>query len=144
MNPDKVKAVAHWKEPTTVKSVRSFLGFASYYRLFIKNFVEISRPLTNLTRKNTKFNWDQNCNDAFQLIEKLFTQRLVLATFNPEFDTQLEPDASGWVMGGTLIQRDRVANVWKPATFYSAKYLPAECNYDIHDKELLAVIKCIK
>ena len=68
----------------------------------------------------------------------------MLATYNPDLDTQVEPDSSGWAVGGTLTQRDPVTGAWKPVAFFSSKHLPAECNYDIHDKELLAVIKCIK
>lgn len=144
MDPDKVKAIAEWKAPTTVKSVRSFLGFANYYRLFIKDFAKLSKPLTNLTRKNNPFEWNQECEDAFQEIKLRFTQEPVLTTFNPDRDTQLEPDSSGWAVGGALTQLDPVTKVWKPVAFFSAKHLPAECNYDIHDKELLAVIKCVK
>lgn len=144
MDPEKVKAIAEWKEPTTVKAIRSFLGFANYYRLFIKDFAKLSRPLTNLTRKGIKFNWSQECDNSFQKIKQAFTEQPILATFDPELETQLEPDASGWASGGTLTQFDPVTKVWKPVAFFSAKHLPAECNYDIHDKELLAIVKCVK
>lgn len=127
MDPNKVQAIAEWKSPSTVKAVRSFLGFAN-----------------NLTRKNTIFVWDQECESAFQAIKEKFTEHAVLATFNPELETRLEPDSSGWAVGGTLAQQDPVSEIWRPVAFFSAKHLPAECNYDIHDKELLAIIKCVK
>lgn len=57
MDPEKVEAISNWKSPTNVRAVRSFLGFANYYRLFIKDFAQLSQPLTNLTRKNIKFTW---------------------------------------------------------------------------------------
>lgn len=144
MDPCKVKTIAEWKYPTTVKAVRSFLSFANYYRLFIKDFAKLSQPLTNMTRKKTKFIWNQECETAFQFIKKKFTENPILSTFNPDLETQLAPDSSGWAVGGTLTQRDPISNVWKPVAFFSAKHLPAECNYDIHDKELLAIIKCVK
>ena len=144
MDPEKVNTIREWKAPTSVKSVRSFLGFANYYRMFIKDFALLAKPLTNLTRKNKSFDWDHECESSFQKLKELFVKEPVLATFNPEYDTQIEPDSSGWAIGGTLTQLDPVLKVWKPVAFFSAKHLPAECNYDIHDKELLAIIKCIK
>lgn len=144
MDPSKVQAISDWKSPSSVKAVRSFLGFANYYRLFIKSFAQIARPLTNLTRKDQPFLWDQECENAFQKLKNSFQKEPVLATYNPDLETQLEPDSSGWAVGGALTQQDPVAKVWKPVAFFSAKHLPAECNYDIHDKELLAIIKCVK
>ena len=97
-----------------------------------------------MTRKDQKFNWNNDCESAFQHLKQLFKEEPILATFNPELETQLEPDSSGWAVGGVLTQKDPVTNLWRPVAYYSAKHLPAECNYDIHDKELLAIIKCIK
>lgn len=144
MDPEKVNAIKEWKSPTSVKSVRSFLGFANYYRLFIKDFALLAKPLTNLTKKNKQFDWSKECEEAFQELKRMFIKEPILATFNPEFDTQLEPDSSGWAVGGALTQLDPILKIWRPVAFFSAKHLPAECNYDIHDKELLAIIKCIK
>lgn len=144
MDPAKVQAISEWKSPTNVKSVRSFLGFANYYRLFIKDFAILAQPLTNLTRKNQKFVWDEACEAAFQHLKQLFKEEPVLATYDPDLETRLEPDSSGWAVGGVLSQKDPVTHLWRPVAYYSAKHLPAECNYDIHDKELLAIIKCIK
>ena len=144
MDPDKVKAITNWEPPVTVKGVRSFLGFANYYRLFIKGFAGLAKPLTDLTKKGEKFIWTQECQQAFTQLKTCFQKEPVLATFNPELETQLEPDSSGWAVGGALTQLDPTLQIWKPVAFYSAKHLPAECNYDIHDKELLAIVKCIK
>ena len=144
MDPDKVNAIKEWEKPTSVKSVRSFLGFANYYRMFIKDFAMLAQPLTNLTRKNKPFEWSHECELSFKRLKELFVKEPILATFNPEYDTQIEPDASGWAVGGVLTQLDPFIKAWRPVAFFSAKHLPAECNYDIHDKELLAIIKCIK
>lgn len=144
MDPAKIKAIADWNPPTNVKSVRTFSGFANYYRLFIKDFAMLSRPLTNLAKKDIKFEWTSKCEEAFQQIKKKFIEEPILAKFNPELETQLEPDSSGWAVGGTLSQRDSISGLWRPVAFFSTKHLPAEFDYDIHDKELLAVIKCVK
>lgn len=144
MDPDKVKAIVEWLPPTSVKGVRSFLGFANYYRIFIKDYASISKPLTDLTKKDNKFLWTEACQLAFEQLKKMFQEEPILATFNPDLDTQLEADSSGWATGGVLTQLDPVLQAWRPVAFFSAKHLPAECNYDIHDKELLAIVKCVK
>ena len=61
MDPQKVAAVEKWEQPRTVTEVRSFLGLAGYYRRFVKDFSVIALPLTRLTRKDVKFEWDDNC-----------------------------------------------------------------------------------
>ena len=77
-------------------------------------------------------------------LKQRFTDGPVLATYDPERDTRLEPDASGWAVGGVLSQFDTSLQIWRPVAFFSTKHSPAESNYDIHDKELLAIIKCVK
>ena len=73
-HPDKVSSVKEWKVPECMTVVRSFLGFASYYRRFIPEFAAIAMPLTRLTRKHSRFKWDSKCQEAFELlIEKLAT-----------------------------------------------------------------------
>ena len=69
-NPEKVRAIQTLDAPTTVKGVRSYLGLAGYYRNFIPKFSSISRPLTKLTRKNTRFYWDDDCQEALTISRK--------------------------------------------------------------------------
>ena len=142
MDPEKTAAIRNWKAPTTVKGVRSFLGFANYYRIFIRDYSTIAIPLTDLTKKGKEFQWSTEADAAFEALKAKFQEDIVLATWDPERDTRVEPDASGWAVGGVLSQWDSVQG-WRPVAFYSEKHLPAECNYDIHDKELLAIIKCV-
>ena len=144
MDPDKVKAIVDWKAPTTVKGVRSFLGFANYYRMFIKDYSNLSKPLTDLTKKDMPFQWAKECQTAFDTLKERFSSEPVLANYDSERPTRLEPDASGWACGGVLTQFDDSIQSWRPVAFFSTKHLPAECNYDIHDKELLAIVKCVK
>lgn len=144
MDPDKVKAIVEWKRPTTVKGVRSFLGFANYYRRFIAKYADTVKPLLNLTRKDTPFLWTEVCDSAFATLKQRFIEEPVLVTYDPTRETRVEPDSSGWASGGVLAQYDSVIQSWRPVAFFSAKHLPAECNYDIHDKELLAIVKCVK
>jgi len=143
MDPDKTKAIREWDAPETVKGVRSFLGFCNYYRLFIKDYATTAMPLNNLTRKGVNFQWTDQENNAFIALKAKFEQDQVLANYDPDRETRLEPDASGWATGGVLSQKDEISG-WRPIAFFSAKHNPAECNYDIHDKELLAIVKCMK
>lgn len=144
MDPEKLRAICDWEQPTTVKAVRSFLGFANYYRLFIKDYARIVKPLNDLTKKGQAFIWSEAQAEAFRRLKQAFTDGPVLASYDPELKTRLEPDASGWATGGVLSQFDQKSQLWRPTAFFSARHSPAECNYDIHDKELLAIVKCVK
>src|SRR6266480_2122984 len=143
MDPEKVTAIQRWEAPKTVKGVRSFLGFANYYRLFIPEFADITRPLTDLTKKGQLFNWNDKAQQAFEELKQRFISDPILAAFDPDRETVLETDASNWATGGVLSQYDDNGDL-KPCAYFSRKNLPAECNYDIHDKELLAVIRCLE
>ena len=104
MDPDKVKAIEEWEEPKTVKGVRAFLGFANFYRTFIKNYSDLAIPLTRLTQKDIPFNFDSECRKSFITLKNLFTKDPILMSFDPDRRTVLEPDASNWAVGGVLSQ----------------------------------------
>jgi hypothetical protein len=106
MDPEKVKAIAEWKRPSTVRGVQSFLGFANYYQIFINSYTDIAKPLLDLTKKDTPFVWTQDCEAAFNALKQRFVEEPVLATYDPARETQLEPDASGWALGGVFTQYD--------------------------------------
>jgi transposase InsO family protein len=142
MDPAKVEAIASWEAPTSVKAIRSFLGFANFYRRFIKGFSDLARPLTQLTKKGVPFAWTEETETAFNDLKTRFITAPVLGQFDPEAETVLEADSSGWAIGGSLSQYDASQNL-RPIAFFSQKNTPAECNYGIGDKELLAIIKCL-
>ena len=143
MDPAKVEAITNWVAPTTVKGVRAFLGFANFYRRFIKNFSALTAPLVHLTKKNVKFTWGEAASKAFEQLKEKFISAPILKQFDPDDETIVETDSSGYVTGGMLQQYDK-EGVLQPCAFFSQKNSPAECNYEIHDKELLAVVKCIR
>lgn len=142
MDPEKVAAILQWEAPKTVKAVRAFLGFANYYRRFIQGFSDIVRPLTQLTRKGASFIWTDEVDQAFEKLKELFISAPVLAQFNPDAETIVECDSSGWAIGGILSQRDQEDT--HPTAYFSKKNTPAECNYDIGDKEMLAIVRCLE
>ena len=65
VDPKKVEAVMSWERPKSVFEIRSFLGLAGYYRRFIEHFSRIAVPMTRLTWKKVKFDWDDRCEEAF-------------------------------------------------------------------------------
>ena len=138
MDPVKVQGISKWPTLLTVKDVRSFLGFCNFYRAFIKNFSDIARPLNDLTRKNKQFIWSKERNDAFLRLKEVCCNYPVLHT--PDWSKQfiMETDASGYALGVVIAQEfdDGI----HPIAFHSRSLLPAEKNYDAHDKELTAVI----
>ena len=78
MDPIKLTGIQEWPIPTTVKQVRSFLGFGNFYRKFISHYSDVTNPLTNLTKKDNKFKWTEECQKAFDNSKKQFTEEPVL------------------------------------------------------------------
>jgi transposase InsO family protein len=143
MDPKKVKAILGWATPSSVKGVRGFLGFANFYRNFIQNYSEIVRPLVALTHKDVPFTWSPACDASFQRLKRMFTTGPILVTFDPSRTTIVESDSSGYTTGGVLSQYDD-QGLLRPCAYFSKKNAPAECNYEIYDKELLAVVRCLE
>lgn len=142
-DPDKLRAIREWAAPTSPTGVRSFLGFANYYRMFIRNFARIAHPLTVLTRKGAKYHWDQDANAAFEELKECFTSPPLLKQWDYDKETFIETDCSGRALGGTLSQVDEQGTRCVVA-FHSKKLSPPEFNYPIHDKELLAIISSLR
>jgi hypothetical protein len=143
MDPAKIKGIASWPTPTTVKQVRSFLGFCNFYRPFIYHFSHIARPLNELTRKENPWTWEERHQKAFEELRNRVTSEPVLA--QPRLDQQfeLEVDASGFAFGAVLSQKGEDGKK-HPIAFYSATAIEAERNYDIYDLELLAIVKACR
>ncbi|KAF6527467.1 hypothetical protein HZS61_010511 [Fusarium oxysporum f. sp. conglutinans] len=143
MERKKISAVADWPKPTTVKEVQSFLGFANYYRRFIKDFSKIANPLTELTKKERKFIWLPEAQDAFEQLRQAILSEPVLVMFDPNKEIELETDSSDFALGGQIGQRDDQGKL-HPIAFYSHKLHGPELNYPIYDKEFLAIVNCFK
>lgn len=140
VDPDKISVVKSWAAPKTIKGIQSFLGFCNFYRRFIANFGRIARPLINLTKKGATFDFDLNCHKAFKLLKNAMTSAPLLSHYNPERYSRLETDASDGVVAAVLSQKDEQDN-WHPVAFFSKTMQPAELNYEVHDKEMLAIIR---
>jgi hypothetical protein len=126
-----------------VEEVRKTLGVLGYQRPFIQGFVSIARPLHNLTKKGTQFNWTQRCTEALNELIKRVATEPVLWHPDPAKPYELEVDASAFALGSILYQRDN--NNKRQAVAYHSKALnQAERNYSIGDREFLAIIEGLK
>ncbi|CAJ0945435.1 unnamed protein product [Ranitomeya imitator] len=140
MDPVKVQAIYDWTQPTSLKSLQKFLGFANFYRRFINNFSSIAKPLTDLTKKGADVvNWSSAAVEAFQELKRRFSSAPVLCQPDISLPFQVEVDASETGAGAVLSQRSSDGLVMKPCAFFSRKFSPAERNYDVGNRELLAM-----
>lgn len=146
MSEKKVATIQDWSAPKTVKDVQSFLGFANFYRRFIEGFSRICRPLTELTKDKVPFLWSGECQDAFELLKNRFMEAPILVHFYPNRPTIVETDASDFALGAILSQEvpPEEGSSLHPVAYHSRKFKPAEINYDIHDKEMLAIVVAFK
>jgi transposase InsO family protein len=143
VDPEKISALNSWGYPTTVRGVQSWLGFCNFYRRFIQDYGRIAHPLTRLTGKDVPFNFDTACKEAFDKLRTALTAAPILRHYRPELETMVETDASDGVIAGILSQRTATDEPWHPVGYFSKTMSPAELNYQIHDKEMLAIVKSL-
>ncbi|CCE29239.1 uncharacterized protein CPUR_02932 [Claviceps purpurea 20.1] len=137
-DPEKIATIRTWERPTRVKGVRSFLGFANFYREFIPKFSDLAGPLLVLTRKGVPFAWSDACSNAFERLKAAFVSYPVLAQWDPDGQTVVEADSSGDAIGGCLSQYD-ARGILHPVAYHSARLTAPQRNYTIHDKELFSI-----
>jgi len=142
MQEKKVVGVLEWPRPKTVKEVQKFLGLANYYRQFIKDFAKIAKPMHNLVKKDKKWNWGSEQEKAFKQLKKVFTMQPMLVALDLDKEIRVEADTSEYATGGVLSMKceDRK---WRPVAFISKSLNEVERNYEIHDKEMLAIVRCL-
>ncbi|WVZ97543.1 hypothetical protein U9M48_043069 [Paspalum notatum var. saurae] len=138
IDPSKVDYVLNWKQPETVTEIRSFLGLAGYYRRFIKDFSKTAKPMTSLTKKNAKYSWSSNCEEAFQSLKRSLTTAPVLAQPDVTKPFDMYCDAFGNGLGCVLMKEGRVV------AYASCQLRKYEANYPTHDLELAAVVHALK
>jgi len=143
MEKGKVEGVLSWPEPKNVKDVRKFLGLANYYRRFIKDFAQVAQPMNILTRKDEKWRWEKAQQKAFDELKQVFTTKPVLAAPNLDKEFRVEADASNYATGGVLSMKCS-DNRWRPVAFISKSLSDTERNYEIHNKEMLAIVRCLE
>jgi RNase H-like domain found in reverse transcriptase len=141
VDPSKSHGLKNWsREHRNVREVWRTLGVLGYQRRFIPRFMDIVRPLTNLLKKGVKFIWTPECKSAVdQLIESVITDPVLQQPDHTKPYT-LEVDASQYTSGAILYQPDDQSQL-QPVGYYSKTFNQAERNYNIHDRELLVMMK---
>ena len=140
---DKVVGVLNWPVPKMVRDIRKFLGLANYYRRFVKDFAKLARPLNNLTRKEEKWRWGNEQQEAFKQLKQVFTSKPLLVALDIDKEFRVEADTSNFATGRVLLIKCE-DNKWRPVAYISKLLNEMERNYEIHDKEMLAVIRCLE
>jgi len=143
MDPVKLQAVKDWPWPKSVKDIQKFLGFCNFYQCFIHTYSTLACPLFDLTKKTTTWTWTLVCEATFTGLQCTLTTSPVLIL--PDYDKAftLITNTSDYTTGAILEQNDTLG--WShPVAYYSKSLQPAEWNYEIHDKELLAIIHTLR
>ena len=134
VDPQKVEAVLRWERPTMVTEIRSFLGLIRYYRRFIEGFSTITTLLTQLTRKNIRWEWSKECDESFQELKKRLTTALVL----------ILPSGTEGVVVYSDASRKRLMQHGKVVAYASRQLKTHEVNYPVHNLELAAVVFALR
>lgn len=161
MDPERARVVEEWPEPRSIRDIRIFVGFANYYRRFIRRFSRLAAPLNRMTEKvvgdaiggarqrreeSQEVKLTQEAREAFLALKRAFVTAPILRHFDPARAIRVETDASGFAISGVLSQQHEFEGKmqWYPVAYFSRKMTPAERNYDTHDGELLALVESFK
>ena len=112
----------------------------NFYHQFSERFLHHARPLFELTKKDTEWSWSNREQGAFDGLKQRFTLTPILHFADNDCPYQVEADSLDVVTGAVLSQQSPKAGKWHPVAFYSNSLTPVEQNYEIHDKEMLAII----
>ena len=141
MDPAKVSTVTEWKTPINKRGVQEFLGFANFYRWFIRDFSKIARPLHELTGKQP-WKWGNDQQESFDALKRSLCSEPILAIPKDDAPFRVEADCSQYAMGGFLSQL--IDDKWHPVAYRSQSLSPVERSYKIHDRELLAIMRALE
>lgn len=142
MDKSRIEAVANFPIPKCVKDIQRIMGMASWYRRFIENFSEISAPITELLKKNTKFEWNVEREKAFNKIIVALTTAPVLANPDYTFPFEIQADACKQSCGAVLVQYHDGSE--RVVAYMSQKFTQTQKRYHVTELECLAVILAIE
>ena len=141
-DPKKIATIENWVEPTNTREVRSFIGFCSYYKRFIKDFAAKAKPLHKLANNSSKFQWSEECQNAFDLLKTKLMESPILAYPGFKETFILDTDASDRGIGAVLSQ---IQDGKERVIAYASRTLSkSEQRYCVTRKELLAVVFFVK
>jgi len=141
----KTQAIWDWTTHKKITEIQCFLEFCNFYGRFIEVFSRTSRQLYARTKKKCVGNWEwgEKEQKAFDELRTKLTTAPVLVYFDPLGPTKIETEASQYVCSGILSPQYKDGK-WRPVAYRSKSMSDAECNYDIHDKELLATVQAFQ
>ena len=139
MDPAKVEAIRNWPTPKSKREVQQFLGFVNFYRRFMQSFAKIAKLLTKLMG-NLLWEWTPEQQEVFKGLQTQIAEEVTLRILDDEGQFRIETDASEYTTGAILSQQSQ-AGTWKPVAFISQSLNETEQNYEIYDKEMLAVMR---
>lgn len=137
------EAVRNFPQPKKVVDVQRFLGLTNFFRRFIQDYAKIAKPLYNLLKGTTDFNFDNECCQAFNTLKQQLTAYPVLRLYNPTAETELHTDASSAGLAAILLQKQSKGQ-WAPVAYYSQSTNKAEANYHSFELEMLAIVRAIE
>ncbi|KAF1329540.1 reverse transcriptase, partial [Globisporangium splendens] len=138
VDPEKVKAIDDWPVPKNVKQLRQWLGLANYLHKYTRNYAALVQPLTQLLKKDVEWEWSEEHQTAFEEVKRSLREAPVLALPNHDKPFHVVCDASDYAIGCALMQHDDEGHE-RVVSYQSRQLRPAERNYPVHDKELLAM-----
>ena len=138
VDQEKVSIIRNLMPPTIVKGIRSFLRHAGFYRRFIRDFSKIARPLCRLLEKDTKFNFDESCQNSFEEIKSRLVEAPIMA--KPDWNREFEIicDANDFAMGAVL--RQKAEKVFKVIYYANKTFNEDQENYSTTEKEMLSIV----
>jgi hypothetical protein len=137
MDPSKIEAVLAWPTPSSVRTLRGFLGLTGYYRKFIRDYSTVARPLTQLLKREA-FSWSLAADDAFQALKHALTPgpTLQLPDFAKPFIVNCDASGSGFV---AVLHQDG-----GPIAFYSRPVVPQHAKLAAYECELIGLVKAVR
>jgi len=143
MSQKKVEDIVKWPALRNVKEVQRFIGFTNFYRRFIQGFSSLTLPIQVLTHNGVMWNWSEQCAKAFVDLKRKFTTAPILCHYHLERKKQIETDASD-LCKASILSHYEPDKHWHPLSYYNKRCLPAELNYDVHDKEMVVIVNCFQ
>ena len=144
MNSQKFQKIVNWIRSICLKEIQIFVDFCNFYRRFIKEFSKLIKSLIRMTQKKIDFEWTNLVNETFEVLKKRVTEVSILRHYDRNRKIILKIDFFDWCLRDVLISQYDDEKILHSMTFFNKKMISVEYNYEIYDKKLLAIIRCLK